>query len=59
MKGGSCIISPLGKVLAKAGYEKKTIIYAEIDLDEIAKGKYDFDVVLGSKLEPILDPVTN
>ena len=45
MKGGSCIVSPLGKILAKAGYNKKTIIYSEINLDEIIKGKYDFDVV--------------
>lgn len=45
MKGGSCIISPLGKVLASAGNVKKTIIYSEINLDEITKGKYDFDVV--------------
>ena len=45
MKGGSCIISPLGKILANAGKEKKSIIYSEINLDEIVKGKYDFDVV--------------
>ena len=45
MKGGSCIISPLGKILASAGNNKKTIIYSEINLDEIIEGKYDFDVV--------------
>ena len=45
MKGGSCIISPFGKVIASAGYKKSSIIYAEINLDEIIKGKYDFDVV--------------
>ncbi len=45
MKGGSCIISPLGEVLATAENKKKVIIYAEINLDEIVKGKYDFDVV--------------
>ena len=45
MKGGSCIISPLGKVLASAGNKKRAIIYSEINLDEIIKGKYDFDVV--------------
>ena len=45
MKGGSCIISPLGKIIASAGNNKKTIIYSEINLDEIIEGKYDFDVV--------------
>ena len=45
MKGGSCIISPLGKVLASAGDKKRAIIYSEINLDEIIQGKYDFDVV--------------
>ena len=45
MKGGSCKISPLGKVLASAGNKKRAIIYSEINLDEIIQGKYDFDVV--------------
>ena len=45
MKGGSCIISPLGKVLGSAGNKKRAIIYSEINLDEIIQGKYDFDVV--------------
>ena len=45
MKGGSCIISPLGKIIASAGNNKKTIIYSDINLDEIIEGKYDFDVV--------------
>ena len=45
MRGGSCIVSPLGEILATAINKTKTIIYAEIDLNEITKGKYDFDVV--------------
>lgn len=45
MKGGSCIISPLGKILMGPERNKKSIIYADINLDEIIKGKYDFDVV--------------
>ena len=40
-----CIISPLGKILANAGNKKRAIIYADINLDDIIKGKYDFDVV--------------
>lgn len=43
MRGGSAIISPLGRVLAGPDFSGETILYAEIDLDEIARGKYDFD----------------
>lgn len=43
-RGGSCIISPLGQVLAGPDYEGETILTAELDLDEIARGKFDFDV---------------
>ncbi len=45
LNGGSCIISPLGKVLAGPIRNKKAIITADIDLHEITKGKYDFDAV--------------
>src|SRR5947209_1514709 len=44
MRGGSCIVDPLGKVLAGPVFEKETILTAEIDLAEIARGKYDLDV---------------
>jgi len=44
MRGGSCIISPLGAVLAPPDFEGETILYAEIDLDDVSRGKYDFDV---------------
>jgi nitrilase len=45
MGGGSCIISPLGQVLAGPNFEGPCILTAELDLDEIPRGKYDFDVV--------------
>jgi nitrilase len=44
-RGGSCIIDPLGRVLAGPDYERETILVAELDLGEIARGKFDFDVV--------------
>ncbi len=44
-RGGSCIISPLGEVLAGPNYECETVLTADIDLCEIARGKFDFDVV--------------
>jgi nitrilase len=45
MRGGSSIISPLGRLLAGPVFNEDAILLAEIDLGEIARGKYDFDVV--------------
>jgi nitrilase len=45
MRGGSAIISPLGKVLAGPSYEGETILTATLDLADIGRGKFDFDVV--------------
>ncbi len=44
MRGGSCIIGPLGQVLAEPLYDGECIRYAEIDPADIPRGKYDFDV---------------
>jgi nitrilase len=45
MHGGSCIIGPLGQILAGPNFDGPCILIAEFDLDEIPRGKYDFDVV--------------
>jgi nitrilase len=45
MRGGSAIIGPLGKVLAGPDYERETILTATLDLNEIGRAKFDFDVV--------------
>jgi len=44
MRGGSMIVDPLGNVLAGPDYSGETILYATIDLAEVIRGKYDFDV---------------
>lgn len=44
MRGGSAIVSPLGRVLAGPHFDGETILTAELDLDEIGRGKFDFDV---------------
>ncbi|HEU5369026.1 MAG TPA: nitrilase-related carbon-nitrogen hydrolase [Ktedonobacterales bacterium] len=44
-RGGSCIIGPLGQVLAGPNYEQECILTADLDLDDIARGKFDLDVV--------------
>ena len=45
MRGGSCIVGPLGKILAGPNFEGECILTAEIDLGDVVRGKYDFDVV--------------
>lgn len=44
-RGGSAIISPLGEVLAGPLYDGEGILCADLDLGEVARGKFDFDVV--------------
>ncbi|XP_058215437.1 bifunctional nitrilase/nitrile hydratase NIT4A isoform X1 [Rhododendron vialii] len=43
--GGSVIISPSGTVLAGPNYEGEALVSADLDLREIARAKFDFDVV--------------
>ena len=45
IRGGSCIISPLGQVLAGPVFDQPAILTAALDLGEIVRGKYDLDVV--------------
>jgi nitrilase len=42
--GGSAIISPLGQVLADPLFGEEGIVTAELDLVEVTRGKFDFDV---------------
>ena len=41
--GGSCILSPMGEILAAPLFNQEAILTAEIDLDEITRGKFDLD----------------
>jgi nitrilase len=44
-RGGSCIINPMGVVLAPPVWEQECVITATVDLRDVERGKYDFDVV--------------
>jgi predicted amidohydrolase len=44
-RGGSCIVDPFGRFLAGPNFESQAVLVAEIDLDDIVRGKYDLDVV--------------
>ncbi|CAN6252463.1 unnamed protein product [Urochloa humidicola] len=43
--GGSIIISPSGTVLAGPNHEGEALLTADLDLGEIIRAKFDFDVV--------------
>lgn len=45
IRGGTCIISPFGELIAGPVYDSEQILTAEIDLKEISRGKFDLDVV--------------
>jgi len=45
IRGGSVIVSPMGEVLTGPLYNKEGLIFAEIDLDDIIKARYDMDPV--------------
>ncbi|MGF7147636.1 nitrilase [Sphingomonas zeicaulis] len=43
MRGGSLIAGPLGDLLAGPDYSGETILYADLETDEVIRGRYDFD----------------
>lgn len=45
MRGNSVIFSPMGKMLVEPCTSAETILYAELDFDEIARTKFEFDAV--------------
>jgi nitrilase len=44
-RGGSAVISPLGEVLAGPLYDQEGTLFAELDLAEVVRGRFDLDVV--------------
>lgn len=45
INGGSVIVSPLGTVLAGPSRKAEDILTAELDLDDVIRGKFDLDCV--------------
>ena len=45
IRGGSCIIGPLGQLLAGPKYGEECIVTADLDRADLARAKFDFDVV--------------
>lgn len=44
-QGGSAIVSPVGDVLAGPLYDQEGVLLADLDLGEIVRARFDFDVV--------------
>lgn len=44
MRGGSLIVDPLGRILAGPDFDGEAVLTAELDMDDIVRGKFDFDV---------------
>ncbi|WP_245886630.1 nitrilase-related carbon-nitrogen hydrolase [Umezawaea tangerina] len=43
--GGSCIVGPLGEILAGPAWDGEQTLFAEIDLAALPRARYDFDAV--------------
>ena len=44
-RGGSAIVSPFGEYLAGPLFDQEGVLFADLDLAEVARSKFDFDVV--------------
>jgi nitrilase len=45
IRGGSCVIGPLGQLLAGPRYGEECIVTADLDRADLARAKFDFDAV--------------
>ena len=43
-RGGSLIVNPMGEILAGPNFDGECILTAELDMHDITRGKFDFDV---------------
>jgi nitrilase len=44
-RGGSCIVNPLGEIVAGPVYDEEAILTADLDLRDIVRAKFDLDTV--------------
>jgi nitrilase len=45
IRGGSCIVGPLGQLLAGPKWDEECILIADVERPELARSKFDFDAV--------------
>jgi nitrilase len=44
IRGGSCIVSPFGEIIAGPLYGKEGLVVADVNLDDIVRARFDLDV---------------
>ncbi len=45
IRGGSCVVGPLGQLLAGPVYGEECVLVADLDKADLVRAKFDFDVV--------------
>ena len=45
IRGGSCVVGPLGQLLAGPVFGEEAVLTADLDLDDIPRARFDFDAV--------------
>ena len=45
IRGGSCVVGPLGQLLAGPVYDEECVLVADLDRADLARARFDFDVV--------------
>jgi nitrilase len=45
IRGGSCVVGPLGQLLAGPVYGEEAVLVADLDRADLVRAKFDFDVV--------------
>ena len=45
IRGGSCIVGPLGQLLAGPVYGEECVLVADLDRNDLIRARFDFDVV--------------
>ena len=45
IRGGSCVVGPLGQLLAGPVYGEECVLVADLDRADLVRAKFDFDVV--------------
>lgn len=45
IRGGSCVVGPLGELLAGPVYGEECVLTADLDREALIRAKFDFDVV--------------
>jgi nitrilase len=57
-EGGSCVVGPLGELVAGPVYGEECVLTADLDRADLARAKFDFDAV-GTTPDPTCSSSTS